>query len=426
MKESANPPNPGSMRVVAALVVALLAGTLAGCGDGNGSAGYGNMPPPEVGVVTMQAGDLQLSTELPGRLEASRTAQVRARATGVLLKRVFEEGSDVKAGQLLYEIDADPYEAALQSAQAQLAQAEAQRIEAAARAARYEPLVKANAISQQEYDAAVAAQNAAEAMVAAGKAAVRSARINLGYTRVTAPISGRIGRSLVTEGALLNQQEGTHLATIQQIDPLYVNISQSASEVLRMREALQAGQLERLGGDEAARVEVLLENGQVYDQPGRLLFTDLSVDPGTGQVSLRAEVPNPDGMLLPGMYVRARLQQTKLEDVMLLPLQAVTRGGPQGDTVMVVGADGAFQPRVVTVGRMHEKQWVILDGLEPGEQVMVDGFMKLMPGVNKVKPVPFDDGGADAAAPNGDTPDVNHDAEPTTGTVGSSASVASH
>lgn len=374
---------------------------LVACGGGDGQGGAaGNQGPPAVGVVVVQPQDLQLTTELPGRLESSRIAEVRARVTGVLLERVFEEGSDVKAGQLLYRIDANSYEAALQSAQAQLAQAEAQLADAKARATRYEPLVGANAVSQQEYDAAVAAQKAAEAQVAAGKAAVRAARINLDYARVRAPISGRIGRSLVTEGALLSQAEGTRLATIQQIDPLYVNITQSVNEVLRMREALQAGRLERVGNDEAVPVEVLLENGQVYEHPGRLLFTDLSVDPGTGQVNLRAEVPNPDGYLLPGMYVRARMQQAELEQIVALPMQAVTRGGAQGDTVMVIGADGSFQPREVTVGLMHDKQWIITDGLQPGEQVMVDGFMKLMPGVSKVKPVPF---GGDAkvdAAPS--------------------------
>lgn len=371
-------------------IVTCLALGLAACSGDSSQAGHGDHPPPEVGVLSVQPESLQLSTELPGRLESSRIAQVRARATGVVMQRVFEEGSDVKAGQLLYRIDAAPYEAALQSAQAQLAQAQAQFADAHATATRYQSLVVANAVSQQEYDAAVAAEKMAEAQVAAGKAAVRTARINLDYTAVAAPISGRIGRSLVTEGALVSQPDATQLATIQQIDPLYVNISQSASEVLRLREALQAGQLERAGDGEAARVTVLLEDGQAYDQPGRLLFTDLSVDPGTGQVSLRAELPNPRGLLLPGMYVRVRLQQARLDNIVLLPQRAVTRGGPQGDTVIVVEPDGSLQPRVVSVGRMHEQQWVILDGLQPGEQVMVDGFMKLMPGVTKVKPVPYE------------------------------------
>lgn len=380
---------------------------LAACGGEAPPTGHGGGTAPEVGVISVQPQSLQLSAELPGRLESSRIAQVRARATGVVMQRVFEEGSDVKAGQLLYRIDAAPYEAALQSAQAQLAQARAQLADAHAKATRYQPLVEANAVSQQEYDAATAAEKMAEAQVQAGKAAVSTARINLDYTTVTAPISGRIGRSLVTEGALISQQDATQLATIQQIDPLYVNISQSAGEVLRLREALQSGQLER-AGDGAARVMLLLEDGQTYDQPGRLLFTDLSVDPGTGQVSLRAEVPNPNGLLLPGMYVRARLQQARLDNVVLLPQQAVTRGGAQGDTVMVIGPDGSLQPRVVSVGQMHEMQWVILGGLQPGEQVMVDGFMKLMPGVTKVKPVPYQ--GAAAAQPP--PPDGDEQAAP--------------
>lgn len=375
-------------RLAGVVAVSVLALALAACGA-ESAPNAGQRPPPQVGVVEVSLGSVSLTQELPGRLEASRIAQVRSRATGVVQKRVFDEGSEVKAGQVLYRIDAAPYEAALQSAQAQLAQAQAQQTDANAKATRYQPLVAANAVSQQEYDAAIAAEKAADALVAAGKAAVRAARINLEYTEVNAPIAGRIGRSLVTEGALVSQQEATHLATIQQIDPLYLNISQSASEVLRLREALQSGLLERAGTDEAARVTVLLDNGQPYDQPARLLFTDLSVDPGTGQVSLRAEVPNPKGLLLPGMYVRAKVQQAKLDNVVLLPQQAVTRGGAQGDSVNVVAADGSIQSRVVRVGPMHGQDWIILEGLQPGEKVMVDGFMKLMPGVGKVTPVPY-------------------------------------
>jgi membrane fusion protein (multidrug efflux system) len=302
-------PHP-THRLAAAGALVALAALLAACGDKSATAATGpgaggGMPPPEVAVVTVQPGTVHLSTELPGRLEASRVAQVRARATGILLKRNFVEGSDVKAGQALYQIDAAPYDAALQSAQAQVAQAQAQLAQASSLAARYKPLVAAKAVSQQDYDAAVAAEKAAQAQVAAGQAAVRTARINLGYASVTAPISGRIGRSLVTEGALVSAQEATQLATIQQINPLYVNITQPAAQVLQLREALQAGQLERAGKTEAARVQVLLENGQPYGEAGRLLFTDLTVDPATGQVNLRAEVPNPRGLLLPGMYVRA-------------------------------------------------------------------------------------------------------------------------
>ncbi len=369
--------------VAAALSAALV---LTACGDKSkqaGAAGAGAMPPPEVGVVEVQPGAVPLTTDLPGRLEASRLSQIRARAAGILLKRHFEEGSDVKAGQLLFTIDSAPYRATLSSAQANLAQA-------SALARRYRPLVEANAVSKQEYDAAVAAEKAARAQV-------ETARINLGYANVTAPISGRIGRALVTEGALVGQGDVTHLATIQQINPLYINLSQSANEVLQMRQALRAGQLVTAEGAEAAKVDVILESGETYAHSGRLLFTDLTVDPGTGQVSLRAEVPNPDQLLLPGMYVRVRLHQAQADNAILLPQQAVTRGN-QGDVVLVVGADGSFQPRPVKIGQAQGSNWVVLDGLKPGEKVIVDGFMKLRPGVSKVTPVPAGSKGGKAAA----------------------------
>ena len=371
----------------------LLAAALAACGNKNDQAAGpggpgGAMPPPEVGVVTVQPGTVSLSTELPGRLEPSRVAQVRARATGILTKRVFTEGSDVRAGQVLYHVDPAPYQASQQSAQAQLAQAQASLANASALVARFRPLVAANAVSKQEFDAAVAAEKAAQAQVAAGRAAVRTASINLGYATVTAPISGRIGRSLVTEGALVSATEGTQLATIQQINPLYLNITQSAAEVLKLREALQAGKLARASGAEAARVQVLLENGQVYGQPARLLFTDLSVDPTTGQVNLRAEVPNPGGLLMPGMYVRARVEQAEIANAILLPQQAVTRG-TKGDSVMVVAPDGAVAPRPIKIGGQKGQDWIVTEGLKPGEQVMVEGAMKLMMGAKVVKPVPW-------------------------------------
>ena len=371
----------------------LLAAALAACGNKNDQAAGpggpgGAMPPPEVGVVTVQPGTVSLSTELPGRLEPSRVAQVRARATGILTKRVFTEGSDVRAGQVLYHVDPAPYQAAQQSAQAQLAQAQASLANASALVARFRPLVAANAVSKQEFDAAVAAEKAAQAQVAAARAAVRTADISLGYATVTAPISGRIGRSLVTEGALVSATEGTQLATIQQINPLYLDITQSAAEVLKLREALQAGKLTRASGAEAARVQVLLENGQVYGQPARLLFTDLSVDPTTGQVNLRAEVPNPGGLLMPGMYVRARVEQAEIANAILLPQQAVTRG-TKGDSVMVVAPDGAVAPRPIKIGGQKGQDWIVTEGLKPGEQVMVEGAMKLMMGAKVVKPVPW-------------------------------------
>ena len=380
---------------------------LAACGKSEAppAAAGGGMPPPEVGVVVATPGDVGLVTELPGRLEASRVAQVRARAAGILQKRLFREGSDVKAGQALFTIDAAPYAAALQSAQATLARAQANLTQAAALAERYKPLLAANAVSQQEYANAVAAHKQAEADVAAGKAAVQTGRINLNYASVTAPISGRIGRALVTEGALVGQGEATQLAVIQQVDPVYVNFTQSAGEVMKLRRALADGQLQRAGGSEAAIVRVVLEDGSEYALPGKLLFSDLTVDPSTGQITLRAEVPNPKGDLLPGLYVRVRLEQAQVANAITLPQQAVTRT-QQGDKITVVGADGKLSQRMVKVGAARNNQWIVLEGLKAGEQVMVDGFQKLqmMPPGTPVKAVPWQAPGSAAAAPAAATP----------------------
>ncbi len=381
--------------------VALL---LAACGKGDGGAGAsgpgGARPAPEVGVVTVQLGDVGLLTELPGRLEASRVAQVRARAAGIVQKRVFREGSDVKAGQSLFVIDAAPYAAALQSAQAALARSQANLTQAAALAKRYVPLVAANAVSQQEYANAVAADKQAQADGAVSQAALQTARINLNYANVTAPISGRIGRALVTEGALVGQGEATPLAVIQQINPMYVNFTQSAADVMKLRAALADGQFKQASGDNAASVRVVLEDGTTYAQPGRLLFSDLTVDATTGQISLRAEVPNPSGTLLPGLYVRVQLEQAQASNAITLPQQAVTRGA-QGDTVLVVGADGQVAKRTVQLGSSKGAQWVVLDGLKAGEQVMVDGFQKLqmMPPGSPVKAVPWQPAGTAPATP---------------------------
>jgi membrane fusion protein, multidrug efflux system len=388
-------PSPAStfpLIFTAVLAVALLAG----CGQGsNAQPGGGGMPPPEVGVVTVTPGEVGLVTELPGRLEASRVAQVRARAAGIVQRRLFAEGADVRAGQPLFTIDPAPYAAAHASAQATLARAQANLGQASALAERYKPLVEANAISKQDYANAVAAQKQAEAEVAAGRAAVQTAQINLNYASVTAPIGGRIGRALVTEGALVGQGEATPLAVIQQINPMYVNFTQSASEVMKLRRAMEQGRLKRAAGREGALVRVVLEDGTEYPQPGRLLFSDLTVDATSGQITLRAEVPNANGVLLPGLYVRVRLEQAKAGDAVLLPQQAVTRSG-QGDTVMVVDKDGKVAPRNIKVGNEQNGQWVVLDGLKAGEQVVVDGFQKMRPNA-PVKPVPWSPGGAPAA-----------------------------
>jgi membrane fusion protein, multidrug efflux system len=389
---------PFRLRFPLPLLAASLASiVLAACGQGSAQQGPpGGMPPAEVAVVTVAPGEVGLVTELPGRLEASRIAQVRARAAGIVLQRMFREGSDVKAGQLLYKIDPGPYAAAHASAQATLARVQANLGQAAALAQRYKPLVEANAISKQDYANAVAAEKQAEADVAAARATVKTAEINLGYASVTAPISGRIGRALVTEGALVGQGEATPLAVVQQINPMYVNFTQSATDVLNLRRALEQGRLKRASG-EGALVRVVLEDGTEYPSPGRLLFSDLTVDPTSGQVTLRAEVPNPGGALLPGLYVRVRLEQAKAGNAVLLPQQAVTRSA-QGDTVMVVDKEGKVTPRPVKVGNEQAGNWVIQDGLKAGEMVVVEGFQKIRPGA-PVKPVAWTPPGARAATP---------------------------
>jgi membrane fusion protein, multidrug efflux system len=395
--------SPQAMRrpplLLATVALSLL---LAACGkSGSAPPGAGAAPPPpQVGVVTVTPGDVGLVTELPGRLEASRVAQVRARAAGILQKRLFREGSDVKAGQALFSIDAAPYAAAAASAKAGQARAQANLVQASGLAERYKPLVEANAISKQEYANAVAAQKQAEADVAVGKANVQTASINLGYAAVTAPISGRIGRALVTEGALVGQGDATQLAVIQQINPMYVNFTQSASEVMKLRAAMDSGQFKRASGADAASVRIVLEDGTEYAQAGRLLFSDLTVDSTTGQVTLRAEVPNSGGQLLPGLYVRVRLEQAQATNAITLPQQAVTRTA-QGDSVMVVGADGKVAPRSIKIGSAKGTQWVVLEGLKTGEQVMVDGFQKLqmMPPGTPVKAVPWQPASAPGASP---------------------------
>ncbi|MCU0761413.1 MAG: efflux RND transporter periplasmic adaptor subunit [Hydrogenophaga sp.] len=401
------PLRPIVRNVALAGVVALL---LAACGAKETppeAAAGGGRPAPEVGVVTVAPTDVGLVTELPGRLEASRVAQVRARAAGILQERLFREGSDVKPGQALFRIDPAPYAAAVQSAEASLARAEASLAQAAALARRYKPLVAENAISEQEYANAEAAEKAAAADVAVARATLQTARINLGYANVTAPIAGRIGRSLVTEGALVGQGEATPLAVIQQVNPMFVNFTQSASEALALRRAMEAGQL-KAAGDGAASVRVVLEDGSEYPQEGRLLFSDLTVDATTGQITLRAEVPNPNGALLPGLYVRVRLEQATAGNAVLLPQQAVTRTA-QGDSVRVVDAEGKVSTRSIRVGGQQGGQWVVREGLQAGEQVMVDGFQKLqmLPPGAPVKAVPWKaEGGAApaggaAAAPAG-------------------------
>jgi membrane fusion protein (multidrug efflux system) len=370
------------------------AALLAGCGGGSAPGGApgagGAPPPPPVGVLTVALQPVALQAELPGRVEALRVAQVRARVNGVVQQRLFTEGSEVRAGQPLFRIDAAPYQAALESAQAALARAEANLAQATATAERYQPLAEAKAISQQDYANAAAAQKTAAADVAAGRAAVLTARINLGYAQVTAPIAGRIGRALVTEGALVSAAEATPLALVQQVGSVYVNFTQSSAEVLRLRRALASGQLRKAGAG-APTVRVVLEDGSELPQAGRLLFSDLNVDASSGQVTLRAEVPNPDGLLLPGQYVRVRLAQAELPAAVRVPQQAVTRTA-QGDTVLVVGEGNKPGPRTVQVAGALGGDWVVTGGLQPGERVIVDGFQKMFVPGAPVSPVPWQPG----------------------------------
>ena len=369
---------------------------LVACGAKEGAApgpANGGPPPATVGVITVTQQTVALQTELPGRVSPLRVAQVRARVNGVVLKRLFQEGSVVKAGQALFQVDPEPYRAVYDSAQASLVKAQANLWQANAQAVRYKPLVDANAVSQQEFTAVLTAQKQAEADVAYATAALQSARINLDYATVTAPISGRIGQALVTEGALVSQTEATQLALIQQTDSVYVNFTQSTTDVLNLRKAIAAKQM-RSAADGSVAVRVVLEDGSELPRAGKLLFTDVTVDPTSGQVTLRAEVPNTEGLLLPGQFVRVRLSQAQMPKGIALPQQAVTRTG-QGDTVLVIGPDNKPVPRSVKVGAAQNNQWLILEGLSVGEQVIVDGFQKMMAPGAPVKAVPWN-----AQAPN--------------------------
>lgn len=354
------------------------------------------MPPPEVAIVTVAPERIVMTTELPGRLEATRVAQVRARVPGIVLKRVFREGSDVKAGELLFRIDAGPYQAAYNSAQATLAKAEANLAQTSLKVQRYKPLVETAAISKQEFDEAQTAQKQASADVATAKAAVETARLNLGYATVTAPISGRIGRAQVTEGALVGQGEATPLATIQQIDPIYVNLTQSATDVLQLQRAMASGQLQRVGQGQA-KVTLVTEDGRPYPHSGKLLFSDLTVDESSGAVTLRAEFPNPERMLLPGLYVRARLEQAAAENAILVPQQAVQRS-PSGASVMVVDAEGKVVAQPVKTGAVQGNAWIVNEGLKAGDRVIVEGIQKVKPGA-PVRTVPWKQADAGKTAP---------------------------
>lgn len=374
----------GSLRRVATL--ATVAVWLSACGRPGPETGGPVLR--EVGIVTVQAEPHAVTTELPGRVAPYRVAEVRARATGIVLERTFREGAEVKEGDVLFRIDPEPLQAAHDSALAALKRAEAAYTQAKLRAERYAPLVETRAVSPQDHDDAVAARDAAAAEVAVARAALRTAKLNLDYATVRSPLTGRIGRPEVTEGALVSHTAATPLATVQQLDPVYVDLTQSASEVLELRRALESGRYVGLRDGEAT-VTVFTEDGRAHPHPGRLLFTDVSVDPTTGAVTLRAEVPNPDATLLPGMYVRARLQQAVVEDAILVPQQAVLLDAT-GATVRVLDdEDRVVARRVVVGGSAGEARWIVHEGLRPGDRVIVDGHQRIGPGM-QVAPVPWE------------------------------------
>ena len=356
-------------------IAAASALALAGCGRRSEAP---PQPPVEVGVVTVQPTPVPLTTELPGRTNPYLVAEVRARVDGIVLRREFTEGSAVKAGQRLYKIDPAPYQAQLDTAQAQLAKAQATLASAAALAQRYKVLVATNAISKQDYDNAVAAAGQAAADVAAGKAAVETARIALGYTDVVAPISGRIGKSAVTPGAYVQASQATLLATIQQIDPIYVDVTQSSVDGLKLRQAVARGDLQAAGG--AAPVALLLEDGSRYPHDGKLQFSDITVDPGTGMIDVRALFPNPDGLLLPGMFVRARLTEGVDRNAMRVPQIGVAHDQKGQPTALVVGAGDKVELRQLVASRTLDHDWIVEGGLAPGDRVIVQGVQKVKPG----------------------------------------------
>lgn len=384
-----------------ALYALILVALLSACGEADkkgpaaGPAGAASAPPPsEVDVVTIAAGSATITQDLPGRLQAVRSAQIRARVEGVLEKRLFAEGSDIKAGTPLFRIDARTYQAAAVAAEADLA---------AARAVfdRYKPLLDIKAVSQQEFDAAAAKVKQAEAAVA-------KAKLDLENAVPPAPISGRIGRALVTEGALVGKGEATHLATIEQIDPIRVEFTQSYSDLLRLQQAVKAGQQKQA---DAAQVELVLEDGSVYPAKGRLQFADLAVDPASGSVVLRAEFPNPKRELLPGTFVRIRFPQAEVEHAIRVPQRAV-QGSATGQLVMVVDAENKVVPRPIRTNGMAGSDFLVADGLKEGDVVIVNGLQKARPG-SVVKPVPWTPGAPLMAPPPGVQPADGKAAEKT-------------
>ena len=371
--------------LVRAVALSALVCSVAAC-DGGKNKAPPPPPVPEVGVITLQPKPAQLYSELPGRVTATRTAEIRPQVAGILQKRLFTEGSEVKAGQALYQIDADTYRAAVGRTRGVLVSAEAQAANTRTIAQRYQTLFERQLASQQDRDNTRANQLRAEADVVAAKAALDAAQVELDRTRISAPISGRIGRSQVTEGALVRVAQDAPLAVIQQLDTVNVDVTQSSAELLRLQRELASGKLQQ---DKAvtARVMLTLEDGSAYPEAGELRFSEVTVDAGTGSVLLRASFPNPRRELLPGMFVRARVGQAVATEALLVPQAGVSRNARGLPTVLVIGADDMAEERVLTTGRVIDNQWQVLDGLKAGDRVIVEGLQRAKAG-NKVKPVP--------------------------------------
>lgn len=368
---------------LAAVCLLLLAG-LTACDEAPASA-TAEPVTPEVSFVTMHASPRPIVRELPGRIAPMRIAEVRARVSGIVMERAFSQGTDVKAGDVLYRIDPVPFEVELQAAEAAHAKAKAAFELAEQQAKRMETLVAEKAVSRVQFETAHSEMQQAKADVAARAADVRRAKLNLEYATVRSPINGRVGRALVTEGALVGQGEATHLATVQQLDPIYADFTQSISELNQLRRDFESGALERVSPD-AVKVRLVLDDGTLYAQPGKLLFSDATVDPSTGQVTLRGEFPNPKHELLPGMYVRVQIEQGIDDDAIAVPQQAVQRNAAGGSEVYVLRHDNRVVVQPIRTGRTVEADWLVLDGLKNGDRVVVEGFQKISAGA-AVRPV---------------------------------------
>lgn len=393
------PTGPRRLQQAGFAAVLLMAALLAGCDTPQANAPGEKKDAPEVvGVVTLASRSIPIVTELPGRTMAYREAQVRARVDGIVLKRAFKEGSQVQKGQLLYLIDPAPYKAALASAQALLAKAKANAVAQKSTAARYQKLLASGTISQQQYDNAVAALGQAEAEIAAGKAAVQKAQIDLSYTRVNAPISGYIGLSQVTEGAYVRASQATLLATIQQLDPIYVDVTQSSDKLLQLRRKLESGQITRNGKEEAA-VRLNFSDGTAYGHSGRLSASNITVQPDTGAVRLRAIFPNPEHMLLPGLFVKARIDEGVNPNALVVPQIGVSRNPRGVATVLLVDANNKVVLREIQTNRSVGDNWVVTAGVKPGDRIIVAGLQKVDPGdtVNPQEAASLGTGAANAA-----------------------------